>query len=261
MEQSDSVDLHTDNKTSTVAVSSGIQIDGPRAALSNFLSSLDPPLCHIIPQLNALGIQNEDELRFRLRPEARDELCTTLLDGGVPILDWMALVHSQGEAATRSGFSGSFNAILLPVPQMADALWNVGLRTMEDVHVLARFPGHWAAVRTRLLRESERTMFANWLMFKRALRSLNPPAETPTIDDGIRHFLRGLSRSLLKYSTIFSTTFCLDSTEELDALCKMPEQWNAVGYMMLDSGNLVLMDALAFLGGLERRAEDLSRRP
>ncbi|KAJ3552112.1 hypothetical protein NM688_g4327 [Phlebia brevispora] len=231
-----------------------------------FLSTLSPSQAHHFTLVHDYGVISAAELlELADHPDIWDDVGADFMKEGMSILEWIGMVRGlkhlstrgiRGNRSNRDDLLKSLETLAPGLGSLASSLRNLGIRTGYDLHVLARFEDYWNMLRPHLLAKG--VAFTDWLKFKQALRSLNSKVACRSLDEGTEAFLHSLRRPLDAHRSSLFTTAGLDRADELDALCEHPTHWNDVIYLLLDHGELTLMEALAFRSGLEKRASELT---
>jgi len=235
------------------------------ALVNRFSQGLD------VETLNALALlcaQNDDDLHYLITsPTVWDPTRTVLMNQGMNLMEWMAHRRSfflqagleRRDIDTLVADNSLFTFLeTLPTPleYRKDLFNRLGFYVIDDLRLLASLPSQWSTAMNYLLANG--LPFAEWLSIQRGLRTLSNfktpllglPAEMWT-------FLVSLRQPLVSHAKVFIEVG-LDSSEDVDRLSLLEDQWNAVlGALMRDGQGLSASECLSLKDGLQNRRTSL----
>ncbi|TCD71173.1 hypothetical protein EIP91_012122 [Steccherinum ochraceum] len=253
----------------------------PDATVHAFIGSL-PPICNqfqVFIYFGLMGIKSAADLDMLSsnQPAARD----FLISNKFTYLQWLVICHGLFTSAPRRGIDATENAghITLelqtfwgpkPAPWAADivkVLQTFGLRG-RDLELLARVPQEWSIVGQYLM--SHGLSFPDYLHLKSGLRRLTVPPSSaggrassipsPMASLGpITAFISSLGGA--SDAVVIQNAFSrvgLDTGEELDALCALPEDKVDIVLQMMSKEGMTWLEGKSVLAGLKKRAEQLA---
>lgn len=220
--------------------------------------------------ISLLCAQNDDDLSFLMSsPSSLEPIRVFLMNQGMNIMEWQAYRRSF---FLRSGLGGrDINALIsdnslatflqsvpTPIDYRIDIFNRLGFYILEDIRLLASLPSQWSTAMNYFI--SNGLPFAEWLSFKRGLRELADAmrgSKVLSLSADMWTFLGSLRQPLVGYAGTFIEVG-LDSIEDVDQLCMLEDQWNAVmGALLRDGRGLSAAECLSLKDGLQSRRSSL----